>query len=71
VEVLNFQFDEDMFTKGKFPSSMANPWKREKDLSAPFNQEMFLVFNVAVGGNNGYFADGSDKPWKNSDPNAA
>ena len=26
--------------------------------------------NVAVGGTNGYFPDGGDKPWNNWDPHA-
>lgn len=25
-EVLNFKFDEDLWTKGKFPKGMYNPW---------------------------------------------
>ena len=26
--------------------------------------------NVAVGGTNGYFPDGGNKPWSNNDPHA-
>lgn len=68
--VLDFPFDQDLFTKGKFPH-IDNPWKYETDLSAPFNQEFYLIFNVAVGGTNSYFPDGwCNKPWSNNDPRA-
>jgi beta-glucanase (GH16 family) len=70
-EVLNFPFDQDMFTKGGFDQNLENPWKYETEKSAPFNKEMFLVFNVAAGGTGGYFPDGHcDKPWDNTDPHA-
>jgi hypothetical protein len=60
-----------MFTKGKFPSDLDNPWKRETEKSAPFNQEFYLTFNVAVGGTNSYFPDSQcDKPWSNTSPQA-
>jgi len=36
---------------------MANPWENENN-AAPFNQEFYLILNVAVGGTNGYFPDG-------------
>ena len=52
-------------------SGRDNPWVHETDLNAPFNQEFFLVMNVAVGGTNGYFPDGDcNKTWTNSDPKA-
>lgn len=47
-----------MFKLGEFPEELSNPWARETDANAPFNQEFFLVFNVAIGGNAGYFKDG-------------
>jgi len=43
--------------------------KTEK--SAPFNQPYYLIFNVAVGGTNGYFPDGEcGKQWSDTDPHA-
>jgi hypothetical protein len=70
-EVLNFPFDEDMFTKGGFDPSVNNPWRGETDLNAPFNREFYLIFNVAVGGTNDYFPDGKcGKFWTNDDPKA-
>lgn len=69
--VLEFKHDQDMFTKGGFPENVNNPWKRETDKNAPFNQDFFLVFNVAVGGTNSYFPEGKcDKPWSNQSPHA-
>lgn len=69
--VLDFPFDEDMFTKGEFPETVNNPWQYETEKSAPFNQEYFLIFNVAAGGTNGYFEDGKcGKPYANTDPHA-
>lgn len=62
--VLNFQFDQDLFTKGGFNPIWDNPWRHEKEKSAPFNQEYYIIMNVAVGGQNGYFPDGfCGKPW--------
>jgi len=69
--VLNFPFDQDLYTKGKFPQGMDNPWKYETEKSAPFNQEFYLIFNVAVGGTGGYFPEGQcGKPWSNTDPHS-
>ena len=70
--VLDVNFDEDMFTKGEFDAAYNNPWVHEKEKSAPFNQEFFLIFNVAVGGTNSYFPDGQcGKPWTNTSPRAS
>jgi len=39
--------------------------------AAPFDQEFYLIMNVAVGGTNGFFPDGQgNKPWFNGDKNA-
>jgi beta-glucanase (GH16 family) len=73
--VLDFPFDEEMFSKGGFPESLHNPWQYETEKSAPFNQEYYLIFNLAAGGTNGYFPDGDTaaecaKPWANGDGHA-
>ncbi|KAK9891859.1 hypothetical protein WA026_017347 [Henosepilachna vigintioctopunctata] len=51
-----------------------NPFRSGTKM-APFDQEFYLLLNVAVGGTSGYFPDNSynsnGKPWKNSSPNAA
>ncbi|XP_076449798.1 beta-1,3-glucan-binding protein-like [Babylonia areolata] len=45
------------------------------DKMAPFDKEFYMIFNVAVGGTNGFFPDGWNygyaKPWSNSSPHAA
>lgn len=78
---LEVNYDDGFWKRGKFPSQMANgtllsnPWAavQGKDASiAPFDQEFYLILNVAVGGTNGYFEDGlgDDKPWSNDAENA-
>jgi hypothetical protein len=54
----------DFFTKGGF--SGFNAWEGQGN-NAPFDQEFYLILNVAVGGVNGYFPDGQcNKPWSNT-----
>ncbi|XP_071799731.1 beta-1,3-glucan-binding protein-like isoform X2 [Asterias amurensis] len=52
-----------------------NPWKGSTSKVAPFDQEFYIILNVAVGGTN-YFSDGLTnqpyaKPWSNDSPTAA
>jgi hypothetical protein len=59
-----------MWEKGKFAPNMQNPWVGEPN-AAPFNREFHLILNVAVGGTNAYFPDGSTgKPWSDTDPHS-
>jgi len=51
-----------------------NPWS-EGDRMAPFDRKFYLIFNVAVGGTNGFFGDNwtnanGPKPWINESPTA-
>ncbi|XP_038048503.1 beta-1,3-glucan-binding protein-like [Patiria miniata] len=51
-----------------------NPWVGSSAKVAPFDQEFYIILNVAVGGTN-YFSDNLvntayDKPWLNSSPTA-
>jgi hypothetical protein len=69
-KTLSYKFDNAGFwDKGEFPaaamngSAIYNPWGNRKQ--APFDQDFFLILNVAVGGTNGYFYE-EDKPWSNS-----
>jgi hypothetical protein len=39
-----------------------NPWKNGGP-NAPFDQKFYLILNVAVGAQNGWFWDGYGKPW--------
>lgn len=79
----------DMWEQGHFQgtyvnnSNVANPWQGAGP-DAPFDQEFYLILNVAVGGVNGFFSDGScytdmesgqrycegNKPWRNDSPRA-
>lgn len=64
--VLDFKFDKDMCTKGGIPADQC-PWTGLAN-NAPFNQKFHIIFNVAVGGDNGYFQDDKcGKPWRNFD----
>ncbi|KAF8940282.1 hypothetical protein BGZ47_007804 [Haplosporangium gracile] len=66
--LLNVPFD-DMFRKGKFPPWVENLW--ENSHAAPFDQEFYLIMNVAVAGTAGYFPDGvGGKPWSDKSPRA-
>jgi len=58
----------------KLPQEESNPW-RNGDKMAPFDQEFYLIMNVAVGGTNGFFQDtwinrAYPKPWRNDSPQA-
>ncbi|XP_003388466.2 PREDICTED: beta-1,3-glucan-binding protein-like [Amphimedon queenslandica] len=44
-----------------------NPWVGAGN-NAPFDQEYYLIMNVAVGGTTGFFPDGPHKPWNNTSP---
>ncbi|CAG7835655.1 unnamed protein product [Allacma fusca] len=60
---------------GGFGNNVDNPWKySENQKMAPFDQQFYLIMNLAVGGTNSYFQDNlpnSKKPWRNSSPLAA
>lgn len=66
--VLHVQFDIPFYTRGKW-TTFDNPWRSGSN-AAPFDQEFYLILNVAVGGNSGYFPDSPEKPWRNGDPKA-
>ncbi|KAE9391681.1 hypothetical protein BT96DRAFT_301422 [Gymnopus androsaceus JB14] len=67
--LLFLKLHEPFFERGDFPSvvqngsqseMLQNPWVNGTN-AAPFNQEFYLILNVAVGVTNG---DGQgDKPW--------
>ena len=47
-------------------SGLDNPWINGGQ-NAPFDQEFYLIINLAVGGTNGYFPDNlGNKPWSDS-----
>ena len=69
---VDLRFNQPFFERGDFPQVITNgteqivlqnPWKYGPN-SAPFDQQFYLILNVAVGGTNGWFPDGAgDKPW--------
>ncbi|KAI4190933.1 MAG: hypothetical protein L6R41_000452 [Letrouitia leprolyta] len=70
LQVLYTNFDESLWQRGQFPLSDSNgtrlvdPWSQTGVKSTPFDQEFYLILNVAVGGTNGWFKDGvAGKPW--------
>ncbi|KAI9817425.1 MAG: hypothetical protein M1827_001034 [Pycnora praestabilis] len=77
LQVLYSSFDEPLWTRGNFPLSDSNgtrlvdPWTQTGNDATPFDQEFYLILNVAVGGTNGWFQDGaSGKPWVDQSPTA-
>ncbi|KAF1991361.1 glycoside hydrolase family 16 protein [Aulographum hederae CBS 113979] len=77
LQVMYVNFDKPFFQKGQFPLSDSNgtrlqdPWSFTGNDATPFDQDFYLILNVAVGGTNGWFKDGkSGKPWVDGSPSA-
>ncbi|KPI39642.1 Beta-1,3-glucan-binding protein [Cyphellophora attinorum] len=79
VMYVNFDPDTHLWDRGKFPKTDAvngtlllDPWSGPNTVpSTPFDQDFYLILNVAVGGTNGWFEDGkSGKPWVDSSKRA-
>ncbi|KAI8376228.1 concanavalin A-like lectin/glucanase domain-containing protein [Radiomyces spectabilis] len=68
--VLQVDFDQPFWNRGEFPSWSMNPWT-DGEIAAPFDQEFYLILDVAVGGTTGYWPDSPSKPWRNNDLDAA
>ncbi|XP_056629844.1 uncharacterized protein LOC130440605 [Diorhabda sublineata] len=55
-------------------TGLDNPWKRDSKM-APFDQEFYIILNVAVGGVSFFPDDATNtpggKPWANTSPKAA
>jgi hypothetical protein len=69
--MIDLKFNQDFFKRGDFPGVvqngseaviLQNPWVNGTK-AAPFDQSFYLILNVAVGGTNGWFPDGNEKPW--------
>ena len=75
VLFVNWANGESMWNRGDFgsntnQSALNDPWNAG-ETNTPFDQEFYLILNVAVGGTNGFFVDGyGNKPWVNNN-NAA
>ena len=67
--VLDVDTTESFWQRGDF-GERDNPWKGGS-VNAPFDQNFYLILNVAVGGTNGYFPDGQcNKTWTDADPHS-
>jgi hypothetical protein len=78
LQVLYTNFDQPLWQRGNFDSSIANgsriqdAWSFTGRAQTPFDQPFYLILNVAVGGTNGWFEDNkSGKPWLDGSPKAA
>lgn len=70
LQVLYTNFNKPLWERGGFPLSDSNGtrlqdvWSQTGRDQTPFDQDFYLIINVAVGGTNGWFEDGkSGKPW--------
>ncbi|KAK8193474.1 glucan endo-1,3-beta-D-glucosidase [Phyllosticta capitalensis] len=77
IQVMYVKFDIPFFTRGHFPvadsngTRIVNPWQATGNNAAPFDQDFYLIINVAVGSTNGWFKDGhNSKPWVDSSTTA-
>lgn len=77
LQVMYTNFDKPMWNRGGFSTStpnstrVVNAWSQTGHDNTPFDQEFYLIINLAVGGTNGWFENGqSGKPWIDESPNA-
>ncbi|KAF1955282.1 putative beta-1,3-glucan-binding protein precursor [Byssothecium circinans] len=78
VFYMKFDDKRTMWEKGNFGgatvngSVVENPWKATGRGNTPFDERFYLILNVAVGAQNGWFFDGKfNKPWVDNGPAAA
>ncbi|ODQ52804.1 putative beta-1,3-glucan-binding protein precursor [Saitoella complicata NRRL Y-17804] len=76
---LSVKFNKKFWDRGNFDvidktnlTIIDNPWDVANATdSTPFDQDFYLILNVAVGGTNAYFADDMPgKPWADKSPTA-
>ena len=69
--VLSVPINQTFWKLGNWSDTdLDNPWVNGGQ-NAPFDQEFYLIMNLAVGGVNGYFPDNmGNKPWHNSSRHA-
>lgn len=77
LQVIYTKFSTPFWQRGNFPlafpngTTIVNPWGQTGSDATPFDQDFYLILNVAVGGTNGWFADGmAGKPWVDESPTA-
>ncbi|GAA6025187.1 hypothetical protein JCM10207_008589 [Rhodosporidiobolus poonsookiae] len=72
------KFNEPFWNRGSLgdvtvnATVASNPWITSNNTNAaPFDQDFYLILSLAAGGTNGWFEDGSTKPWANGSPHPA
>ncbi|KAJ3902499.1 GH16 beta-1,3-glucan recognition protein [Lentinula edodes] len=69
--MLELNINEAFWDRGDFPAvvqngsevvALENPWVNGTN-AAPFDQRFYLILDVGIGGTNGWFPDGPEKPW--------
>jgi len=80
-QILYWSFDQSagtMWQRGYFSQMTENntliedPWSKTGRYNTPFDEDFYLVLNVAVGSRNGWFANNVDgKPWIDADSGAS
>ncbi|KAF2839973.1 glycoside hydrolase family 16 protein [Patellaria atrata CBS 101060] len=77
LQVMYTHFSKPLWESGNFPLSDSNgtrltdPWSQSGRPATPFDEDFYLIINVAVGSTNGWFKDGaSGKPWVDTSPTA-
>ncbi|KAL1874340.1 hypothetical protein VTK73DRAFT_472 [Phialemonium thermophilum] len=77
LQVLYTNFDEPLWKRGQFPivnvngTRVQDVWSQTGRDNTPFDRPFYLILNVAVGGTNGWFQDGTGgKPWLDGSKNA-
>ncbi|KAH9893700.1 concanavalin A-like lectin/glucanase domain-containing protein [Xylariomycetidae sp. FL2044] len=67
VVYFDFTKNKNMWTYGDFADITGagpDPWSSTGQDNTPFDQDFYLILNVAVGSTNGWFPDGmGNKPW--------
>ncbi|WVW84865.1 hypothetical protein I302_106900 [Kwoniella bestiolae CBS 10118] len=74
AQVISYRFNKESFwSRGKFPTTytnntevikLINPWLASSENNAPFDQPFYLMIDLAVGSQDGWFPDGTGgKPW--------
>jgi len=72
--VLNVSFaGESLWQRGGFDKSpYANPWEgASAPAAAPFDQEFYIIMNLAAGGVSGYWPTCNGKPWSDTSSTAS
>lgn len=76
--LLDLRVKDSFWDLGEFPDTVRNgsdtillndPWINGTK-AAPFDQRFYLILDVGVGGTNGWFPDGKEKPWLDGSPTA-